>query len=222
MGAVSYTHLSLLIRERTALMNEMRGLLAEYGVVVAQGAVALRRALATIVEDHEARVSDLLREILSEMSERLRLFEERLKRYDLRITEVKDGNILLSVHTAVSYTHLAVSARVALSFISSALGRLFQTRTEVFRWTIASTASTIAAVTAMARMAMMIATAPVNPSDSIRRVRHCSTTRRASSTCRPTRFSRCWRRRPNRALSISVPAPECTRSNWRAGVPTSR
>jgi hypothetical protein len=80
-------------------MNEMRGLLAEYGVVVAQGAVALRRALVTIVEDHEARVSDLLREILSEMSERLRLFEERLKRYDLRITEVKDGNILLSVHT---------------------------------------------------------------------------------------------------------------------------
>src|SRR5208282_601908 len=79
---------SLLIRERTALMNEMRGLLAEYGVVVAQGAVPLRRALATIVEDHEARVSDLLREILSEMSERLRLFEERLKRYDRRITEL--------------------------------------------------------------------------------------------------------------------------------------
>jgi len=77
---------SLLIRERTALMNEMRGLLAEYGVVVAQGALALRRALATIVADHEARVSDLLREILSEMSERLRLFEERLRRYDLRIT----------------------------------------------------------------------------------------------------------------------------------------
>src|SRR5271167_4151185 len=79
---------SLLIRERTALMNQMRGLLAEYGVVVAQGAVPLRRALATIVEDHEARVSDLLREILSEMSERLRLFEERLRRYDLRIAEL--------------------------------------------------------------------------------------------------------------------------------------
>jgi transposase len=28
---------SLLIRERTALMNQMRGLLAEYGIVVAQG-----------------------------------------------------------------------------------------------------------------------------------------------------------------------------------------
>jgi transposase len=75
----------LLIRERTALMNEMRGLLVECGVVVSQGVIPLRRAITTILADDGARISDLLREILSEMSERLRLFEERLKRYDLRI-----------------------------------------------------------------------------------------------------------------------------------------
>ena len=34
---------SLLIRERTALMNQMRGLLAESGIVVAQGPARLRR-----------------------------------------------------------------------------------------------------------------------------------------------------------------------------------
>jgi transposase len=79
---------SLLIRERTALMNEMRGLLAECGVVAAQGATVLRRLIATILADHHSRVSELLREILSEMSERLRLFEERLKRYDLRVAEL--------------------------------------------------------------------------------------------------------------------------------------
>lgn len=76
---------ALLIRERTALMNEMRGLLVECGVVVSQGVITLRRAITTILADDDARVSDLLGEILSEMSERLRLFEERLKRYDLRI-----------------------------------------------------------------------------------------------------------------------------------------
>jgi transposase len=79
---------SLLIRERTALMNEMRGLLAECGVIAAQGVSALRRLIATIAAETDERVSDLLREILSEMSERLRLFEERLKRYDRRITEL--------------------------------------------------------------------------------------------------------------------------------------
>jgi transposase len=73
---------SLLIRERTALMNQMRGLLAEYGIVVAQGAVPLRRALALILEEQDNGISDLLRELLVEMSERQRLLDDRLKRYD--------------------------------------------------------------------------------------------------------------------------------------------
>jgi transposase len=79
---------SLLIRERTALMNEMRGLLAECGVIAAQGASALRRLIATMLAEADDRISSLLREVLAEMNERLRLFEERLKRYDLRIAEL--------------------------------------------------------------------------------------------------------------------------------------
>jgi transposase len=51
---------SLLIRERSALMNQMRGLLAEYGIVVAQGAVPLRRALALILEDRDNGISESL------------------------------------------------------------------------------------------------------------------------------------------------------------------
>jgi transposase len=78
---------SLLIRERTALMNQMRGLLAEYGIVVAQGTAPLRRTLALILEDRDNRVSELMRELLGEMSERLRLSEHRLKGYDRRVAE---------------------------------------------------------------------------------------------------------------------------------------
>jgi transposase len=40
---------SLLIRERTELMNETRGLLAECGVVAPQGPNALRRLLASVL-----------------------------------------------------------------------------------------------------------------------------------------------------------------------------
>jgi transposase len=71
---------SLLIRERTALMNQMRGLRAEYGLIVAPGVTHLRRLLAEIIGDRDERVSELLREVLVEMSERLRSFEERLER----------------------------------------------------------------------------------------------------------------------------------------------
>lgn len=69
-------------------MKEMRGLLAECGVISAQGTSALHRLIATILAESNDRISDLLREILSEMKERLRLFEEPLKRYDLRIAEL--------------------------------------------------------------------------------------------------------------------------------------
>jgi transposase len=43
---------ALLIRERTALMNQMRGLLAESGIVIAQGSGALRRTVAEL-QDNE-------------------------------------------------------------------------------------------------------------------------------------------------------------------------
>jgi transposase len=46
---------SLPIRERTALMNQMRELLAECGVVVALGATHLHRALAEIQDDRDER-----------------------------------------------------------------------------------------------------------------------------------------------------------------------
>src|ERR1700728_3778917 len=63
---------SLLIRERTALMNEMRGLLAECGVVAPRGPNALRQLIASVLTEADEPISGLLREILSEMNERLR------------------------------------------------------------------------------------------------------------------------------------------------------
>ena len=73
-------------------MNQMRGLLAEFGIVVAQGSARLRRALAVIQEEPDDGVSELLREMLVEMGERLRWLEQRLKRYDLRIATLARGD----------------------------------------------------------------------------------------------------------------------------------
>jgi transposase len=78
---------SLPIREHTALMNQMRGLLAESSIVVALGAAPVRRALAEVQGERDARVSELLREALVEMVARLRSFAEQLKRYDQQIAQ---------------------------------------------------------------------------------------------------------------------------------------
>ena len=42
-----------LVRQRTAKVNQIRGLLGEYGIVARQGVAALRKALPEILEDAE-------------------------------------------------------------------------------------------------------------------------------------------------------------------------
>ena len=74
-----------LIKTRTALANEMRGLLAKRGIVVGKGLSRLGCALALIVEDQDGRLGGLMRELIAEMGERLRLSDERIKYYDLKI-----------------------------------------------------------------------------------------------------------------------------------------
>jgi transposase len=66
-----------LIKKRTALANEMRGLLAGRGIVVGKGLSRLCHALALIVEDQDGRLGGLMRELIAEMGERLRLSDER-------------------------------------------------------------------------------------------------------------------------------------------------
>jgi transposase len=74
-----------LVKSRTALVNQARGLPAEYGIVIAQGVVHLRRALPEITEDSEKVLSATMCELLAEIRERLKFIEDRLHRYDLRI-----------------------------------------------------------------------------------------------------------------------------------------
>jgi transposase len=50
-----------LIKWRTALANKVRGLLGEYGIVVAQGLAPLRRELPLILDDEENHLSGLFR-----------------------------------------------------------------------------------------------------------------------------------------------------------------
>jgi transposase len=74
-----------LVKARTALANQLRGLLAEHGIVLARGVGQLRRALPIILEDRDNRLSGVMRELLGESSERLRFIDERLRRYDSTI-----------------------------------------------------------------------------------------------------------------------------------------
>jgi transposase len=74
-----------LVKSRTGLANQVRGLLAEYGIVIARGFAPLRRALPVLLEDRDNGLSGVMRELLAEIGERLRFIDDRLRQYDLTI-----------------------------------------------------------------------------------------------------------------------------------------
>jgi transposase len=76
------------VGERTALMNQARGLLAEFGITVPQGVDRLRKALPDILEDSDNGLPDLAREIIADLGEQLREVDQRIKGYDLRIRQL--------------------------------------------------------------------------------------------------------------------------------------
>jgi transposase len=78
--------------ERTALVNQIRGLLAEYGVVIPQGVKAVRKALPEILEDAENGLTPLTRELFAELQEELRAIEQRFECCEKRIQSLNQAN----------------------------------------------------------------------------------------------------------------------------------
>jgi transposase len=79
---------SRLIKERTALVNQIRGLLAERGIVSAQGITRLRKQLPVIVEDLENELTPLSREVMREWYDQLGALDERVIRADALVQRV--------------------------------------------------------------------------------------------------------------------------------------
>ena len=73
---------SLAISQRTAQINQVRGLLLEYGIVLPQGAYVVRKALPAILEGAENGLSFAMRELLADLREELVHLDERIAKYD--------------------------------------------------------------------------------------------------------------------------------------------
>jgi len=78
----------LQVGERTALVNQIRGLLAEYGIVVAQGVARLRSSLPDILEDAENGIPDLARSIFADLRSRLVELDRQIARHDQQIERI--------------------------------------------------------------------------------------------------------------------------------------
>src|SRR5262245_65620910 len=76
------------IKARTALVNQIRGLLAEYGVVMPKGVAQVRQKLPCILEDAENGLTMLVREWLQELAADLRARGQDLRVAKLRIQQL--------------------------------------------------------------------------------------------------------------------------------------
>jgi transposase len=76
---------TLVVANRTAQVNQIRGLLGEFGLVVPKGVARLRSALPGILEDAENGLPALAREVFARLLEQFQDLDERIKAYDQQI-----------------------------------------------------------------------------------------------------------------------------------------
>jgi transposase len=78
--------------QRNAKSNQIRGLLAEYGLVAPQTLLALRAAIPDWLEDAENGLTDYFRSLLHGLWGDLLALDERIKELDQKIEQLANGN----------------------------------------------------------------------------------------------------------------------------------
>lgn len=77
-----------LVGQRTSLCNQIRGLLAEYGIVTSRGIKSLSQIMPEVIEDAENRLSLLVREQMQVLSEELDDLQLRIKKADAQLEQI--------------------------------------------------------------------------------------------------------------------------------------
>lgn len=105
-----------LIKERTALINQLRGLLSEFGLIMPKGRYSAQHNIPAILEDAENGLPMLARRLLHDTSLRLRGLNEQILAYDRELNHlVRDSEPakrLMTVPGIGAITATAVLASV--------------------------------------------------------------------------------------------------------------
>lgn len=84
----------LVIRQRTAQSNQIRGLLAEYGVIIPKGIEKLTKLLE-ILEKNEDKLTSASLIIFKDLYDQFKILDEQLKKYDSQINKQANQNAML-------------------------------------------------------------------------------------------------------------------------------
>jgi transposase len=76
---------SRIVKNRTALINEIRGLNLEYGIAIPQGALKVKSHVLLIIDDKEYELTVSSRELMHELYDELVELEGRLKKLEKKV-----------------------------------------------------------------------------------------------------------------------------------------
>lgn len=105
-----------LIKDRTARINRLRGLLAEFGLIMPKGRYPAQNAIGGILEDAENGLPMLARELLNDVWQSIRQLNEEILKYDRKLyalaNQMKAAKRLMSIPGIGEITATAVVATV--------------------------------------------------------------------------------------------------------------
>ena len=85
---------SRLIGSRTQIGNQIRGLLAEYGIVLPQHLTHVRKELPHLIDDKDARLSDFAKRLFGSLYEELQALDQRILAMESEINQAFQQNTL--------------------------------------------------------------------------------------------------------------------------------
>jgi transposase len=122
-AAVVFRARDLLVRQRTQTINAIRGHLAEFGMIAAQGPFHVAKLISAI-EDPDADIPELARPILRLLVEQLRSLDERVALLDRELARrVKEDAEAKRLMTIPGIGPITATALVALAPTAQAFKR---------------------------------------------------------------------------------------------------
>ena len=104
------------IKDRTARINRLRGLLSEFGIIIPKGRYPLQNAMSGILEDAKNNLPFLARELLNDLWQSIRGLNEEILKYDRKLhalaNQMKEAKRLMSIPGIGEITATAVVATV--------------------------------------------------------------------------------------------------------------
>lgn len=106
-----------LIKQRTAIINQLRGLLSEYGVVLPTGAIKFLNEIPYALEDAENKLSVIARQFLSDLHKEALDKTDTIKKVEQKMESLLSDNssyeLLQSIHGVGPVTAAALIASVS-------------------------------------------------------------------------------------------------------------